>query len=72
MSGKYIYESHLGGLYAVEHPIPDEHLYCETCGDYDDLVGYAESKSKARKLLKHYDFDPKYLREFLKNNFEEG
>ena len=34
---KYLYESHLGGLYTSEEYLDD--LYCETCGDSDWLIG---------------------------------
>ena len=29
----YIYENHLGGLYAADELIDDEQLYCEECGE---------------------------------------
>ena len=33
----YIYSNHLGGLYASNLEIPYNQLYCETCGDNDQL-----------------------------------
>ena len=34
----YIYKSHLGGLYVETEDIPWDDLYCETCGDSDELL----------------------------------
>lgn len=34
----YVYESHLGGYYAVSDELDCEDTYCETCGDSDQLV----------------------------------
>lgn len=39
----YVYKSHLGGWWANNRLIPDDELYCETCCDYDMLVGYYDS-----------------------------
>ena len=41
--GTYVYESHLGGYYTSEFLESDDLLYCETCGDYDELVGCYDS-----------------------------
>jgi hypothetical protein len=46
----YVYESHLGGIYASEEPINFDELYCETCGDYDWEIGNFDS---AVELLKY-------------------
>lgn len=35
----YVYESHLGGLYASDDYIPFDNLYCEQCGDSDYEIG---------------------------------
>lgn len=35
----YVYESHVGGWFASDTPVPDDELYCETCGDWDMFVG---------------------------------
>lgn len=35
----YVYEGHLGTLYASDYPIPVCDLYCDQCGDYDWEVG---------------------------------
>ena len=47
----YIYEGHLGGLYATEYPLDYDDLYCEECGDSDWLIGYANNKKEAWKLF---------------------
>ena len=33
--GKYIYESHMGGLYCSDEELDYESLYCDSCGDSD-------------------------------------
>ncbi len=50
--GKYIYQSHMGGLYACDEQQDYEFLYCEQCGDSDTLIGYAKSVYDAWELLK--------------------
>lgn len=35
----WVYEGHLGSLYTSDCQVPDEELYCETCGDSDWEVG---------------------------------
>lgn len=49
----YIYDSHLGGLYISDKEIPYEDLYCETCGDYDDLIFTMNDKFDIQELLNY-------------------
>lgn len=48
----FIYESHLGGLYALNKEADEEELYCDECGDHDWLIGYASNRAEAWELLK--------------------
>lgn len=52
----YIYESHMGGLYARSKELSFEERYCETCGDSDTLIGVADSADEAWALLKPNNF----------------
>lgn len=52
----YIYESHLGGVYARSKELSYEQLYCEQCGDSDSLIGEADTAEEAWALLKPNDF----------------
>ena len=70
----YIYESHMGGLFVSDEILDYEQTYCETCGDSDRLIGYAETREDAWNLLKDdtdingsggWNYD--YVQEFLKN-----
>lgn len=70
----YIYESHMGSLFVSDDILDYEQTYCETCGDSDFLLGYAETKEEAWELLKDntningsggWNYD--YVQEFLKN-----
>lgn len=36
---KYLYESHMGGIYTDEDFLDFDDLYCETCGDSDYCMG---------------------------------
>ena len=74
----YIYEGHLGHLYTSDRPLSYEETYCETCGDSDWLIGYAETKSDAWSLLKDdtdingsggWDYD--YVVKFLDENWDD-
>ena len=70
----YIYESHMGDLFASSDILDYEQTYCEICGDYDHLIGYAETREEAWEILKDdtningsggWNYD--YVQEFLKN-----
>lgn len=70
----YIYESHMGSLFVSDDILDYEQTYCETCGDSDFLLGYAETKEEAWNLLKDNtdinssgDWNYEYVQEFLKN-----
>lgn len=70
----YIYQSHMGGLYTSDDELDYEQTYCETCGDSDWLIGYAETREDAWNLLKddtNIDgsggWDYEYIQDFLKN-----
>ena len=74
----YIYESHMGGLYTSDEPLDYEDLYCEECGDSDQLIGYAETREDVWNLFKDdtdinvsggWDYD--YIQEFINENLEE-
>lgn len=73
----YIYQSHMGGLFVSDEILDYEQTYCEECGDYDFLLGYAETREEAWNLLKDdtningfggWDYD--YVQKFL-GNWEE-
>lgn len=49
--GVWVYESHLGGLYTEDHPVPVEYLYCAQCGDSDWNLGEFETLSD---FLRYY------------------
>lgn len=49
----YIYDGHLGGFYISDEEIPDDDLYCETCGDYDELIFTMEDISDLQRLLNY-------------------
>lgn len=56
----YIYEGHMGDLYATDSELDIDELYCEACGDYDWLIGYAATREEAWELLEEdtNTFDP--------------
>lgn len=70
----YIYQFHMGGLYTSDDELDYEQTYCETCGDSDWLIGYAETREEAWDLLKddtNIDgsggWDYEYIQDFLRN-----
>lgn len=72
----YVYESHMGGLFVSESELSFEECYCETCGDLDWLVGYAESRAEAWALLEDDTdingsggWDYEYVRMFIDGNW---
>jgi hypothetical protein len=74
----YIYESHMGSLYASEEQLDYSATYCEVCGDSDWLIGYAETRAEAWELLRDStDIDDSggwgynYVQEFINSNWDE-
>lgn len=69
----YIYESHLGGLYATDEERSKESLYCEICGDWDWFYGQAATREEAWDLLKDDRClcDPDYIQKFLSETWGE-
>lgn len=74
----YIYESHMGGVFASDTFLNHEDCYCEQCGDSDYLIGYAYNRKEAWELLKDntnindsggWDYD--YIKKFIESNFED-
>ena len=48
----YIYKSHLGGLYVETDDIPWDDLYCETCGDSDELLFSTDNLEDVAKYFR--------------------
>ena len=48
---KYLYESHLGGLYTSDDYIDIDELHCEECGDSDWLLGQFDSIEEFWNLI---------------------
>lgn len=74
----YIYEGHMGGLFVSDEILSYEETYCETCGDSDWLVGYADTRDEAWELLKDDTdingsggWDYNYVRSFIEGNWDE-
>jgi hypothetical protein len=64
----------MGSLFVSDDILDYEQTYCETCGDSDFLLGYAETKEEAWNLLKDNTdinssggWNYEYVQEFLKN-----
>ena len=77
----YIYEGHLGTLYATEYPIEEDRLFCRVCGDWDTYYGYASNREEAWKIIREspvgidedgsggWDYD--YVKLFIEENWDE-
>jgi len=65
----YIYENHMGGLYATENEMPYESRYCDFCGDSDTLLGKAETRKELFWLIARTYYAKEYKREFLNECF---
>ena len=53
---RYLYESHMGGLFPVDDMLSPEECYCEQCGDSDRCIGKYETLNDFWNLIK-YDCD---------------
>lgn len=70
--GKYIYESHLGGLYTSDLYLSWDDLYCDSCGDSDWLLGFAGNRKEAKRMIEEHDmYSDKYIKKFLDEEFPE-
>lgn len=49
---RYLYESHLGGIYTSDREYDYNDLYCETCGDSDRYLGEFETLQEFWDLIK--------------------
>lgn len=67
----FIYESHLGRLYADDSLLSSEDLYCESCGKSDWFIGAAFTKEEAVHLLIDYYKDGFYDEEECEDWIEE-
>lgn len=67
----YIYEGYMRSLFVSDEVLDYEQLYCETCGDSDTLIGYADNREDAERLLESYKdiFDEAYIKKFLDEYF---
>ena len=69
---KYIYESHMGGLYTSEYLLPWDYLYCETCGDSYWEIGLATNREEAKRMIEDRDmYSDEYIKQFLDDEFPE-
>ncbi|BAH82136.1 hypothetical protein [Streptococcus dysgalactiae] len=62
---KYVYESHLGGIYFLDDYDSSYEEQCETCGDGDYCIGYFETKEKLKKRMKNSYYSDEYINEVL-------
>lgn len=51
----YVYESHMGGLYAGDYELSYEQRYCDLCDETDGFLGRANDEKELSDLLKVYD-----------------
>lgn len=49
---KYLYDSHLGGIFFSDTELTFEECYCEQCGDSDYLIGTFETLKDLWSLIK--------------------
>ena len=69
MSVKYIYENHIdGSLYVSSNKLSFN--ICDTCGDIDNLIGYAKTKEDALKFFNENEWNMEYVYQFLDKYFK--
>lgn len=51
---KYLYASHLGGVYDTDDELDWECLYCEECGDSDEFLGTYTTEKERKALINQY------------------
>lgn len=74
-SMKYIYRSHMGGIYVANEKLSGKQLYCEDCGDSDEYLGCATNDKEAWKILEpltcYGDNNGGFLLLYIMNFIEE-
>lgn len=69
----WVYEGHMGSIYARDEHLSYDDLYCEECGDNDWEIGRAETREEAKKLLEdvgYYElYGAEYCEAFLDRTF---
>lgn len=73
---RYIYEGHLGSIYATSYELDYDDLYCEQCGDSDWLVGGVETVGElldaiASLVVGAYNLSPEYVQEWVNEEFPD-
>jgi len=66
---KYLYESHLGGIYITDEQRVFEDLYCSQCGDSDWLIGPFETVKDFWRLVRD-DWNLQYIYPIMVDTFE--
>ena len=67
----YLYQSHLGGSYISEESYTSDDLYCETCNDADDRIGFFDDMEDLEQLVADYNDYYGYERLDLNGAVEE-
>lgn len=70
----FVYKGHLGNLYASEYKLSYSERYCDSCGDYDILVGVAYTRKEAWRLLENFintKINYKFVTHFINTYWRE-
>lgn len=71
----YIYESHMGGIYATSYALDYEERYCDQCGDCDSLIGEAETVGELLIVLSNCIMGSyvsiEYMQEWVMEHFPD-
>lgn len=68
----YVYENHMGGLYAGDYELSYEQRYCDLCDETDGFLGHASDEKELSDLLKVFaeDYDDEYIKYFFNETCE--
>lgn len=66
----YFYETHMGGSFISEEYLDFDDLYCDTCGDWDNLLFSFSNREELEKNLKEEEYCSESIEESLKE-FDE-
>lgn len=65
----FVYQDHKGPLYASEEMLDEESLFCEACFDSDILLGEANTREEAVKLLENKRIKDEEINKFVDKYF---
>lgn len=57
----YLYETHTGEFFTTNYEIPQNELFCDCCGDRDEMIATFNTEKQLKKQLKKANVYQDYI-----------